>query len=360
MPLSINPVVSSSSYTPPGLQANISQFTGSGNTPPYNPGLAGIDATTNRLGGGIGSGLNGISAGFNGSNSNLSSVVQSSVALGGVTNISTNVGATSNLAGGAQGALGGLVNGAVGAVSSLAKGVTNVAAGGISALKNTATSILGGISGAASDFIGAARSKNVPTGIPSLTTEADVVKVYPTREGDWRVRLSAPLGFGEIVFPVIPNITLATVANYTNVDIVHSNYPFMAYKNSQPQDITISCEWPVETVEDGKEYLDMVLLGRTLTKMFYGEGFDVGQPPVICTLKGFSLGQESVLIPNIPCVVKSFQLELKDDVSYIEVDKDYVPRLSAVSITVTPIYSRTAQRGFNIENYRRGNSLISY
>lgn len=360
MPLSINPVVTSSSYTPPGLQANISQFSGAGNTPPFNPGLAGIDATTNRLGGGIGSGYNGMSAGFNGSNTNLSSVVQSSLPFGGLTNVSTNVGATSNLAGGAQGALGGLVNGAVGAVSNIAKGVTNIASGGISALKTTATSILGGITGAASDFLGAARSKNVPTGVPNFTTEADVVKVYATREGDWRVRISAPLGFGEIVFPVIPNITLTQVANYTNVDLVHSNYPFMAYKNSQPQDISISCEWPVETVEDGKEYLQMVLLGRTLTKMFYGQGSDVGQPPVICTLKGFSLGGESYLLPNVPVVVKSFQMELKDDVSYMEVGKDYVPRLSAVTFTVTPIYSRTAQRYFNIENYRNGTGIFTY
>lgn len=360
MPLSINPITESSSYTAPGLQANINQLSGSGNAPPFNPGLAGIDATTNRLGGGIGSGYNGMSAGFNSSNTNLSSVVQSSLSLGGVTNVSTNVGVTSNLAGGAQAALGGLVNGAVGAVSSLAKGVANVASGGISALKSTASSILGGLTGAAEDIIGAARSKNVPTGIPSLSTEADVVKVYPSREGDWRVKLSAPLSFGEITFPVIPNITLAMVANYTNVDLVHTNYPFLAYKNSQTQDINISCEWPVETVEDGIEYLNMVLCGRTLTKMFYGSSTEVGQPPPICTLKGFSLGPESKLLPNVPVIVKSFTIELKDDVSYIEVEKDYVPRLSSVSFTVTPIYSRTAQRGFDIESYRFGNNILKY
>ncbi len=361
MPLSINPVVSSSSsYTPPGLQNNINQLSGTGNTPPYNPGLAGIDATTNRLGGGIGSGLNGVSAGFNGSNNNLSSTVQSSVSLGNLKNISTNVGATSNLAGGAQAALGGLANGAIGAVSSLAKGVTNIAAGGLSALSSAASSVLGGITGAVGDFIGAARSKNVPTGVPSLSTEADVVKVYPSRDGDWRVRISAPLSFGEVVFPVIPTISLSMVANYTNVDLVHTNYPFLAYKNSQPQDITISCEWPVETVADGREYLEMVLLGRTLTKMFYGASPEQGQPPPICTLKGFSLGPESKLLPNVPVVVKTFQVDLKDDVSYIEVDKDYVPRLSSISFTVVPIFSRTAQRSFNIEAYRNANSVITY
>jgi hypothetical protein len=153
---------------------------------------------------------------------------------------------------------------------------------------------------------------------------------------------------------------MAFKANYTMQDLVHTNYPFPAYKNSAPEDITIACEWPVETIQDGIDYLEMILLGRTLTKMFYGTGIEVGQPPPICTLRGYSTGPGSTILPDMPVIVKSFQVDLKDDVSYIQVGSDYVPRVSSISITVGVVYSRTAQRGFNLESYRSGSGALRY
>lgn len=354
MALSINPIVKlAADKLTPGLTSAINQSANNISTGINNAMKDNLNDTVNRLGAGIGSGLNGITAGVQNAASNLSGVVQSSVPIGGLGSISDTVGAVSNLA---SNAVSGLANGA-------ATAVQNIAAGGLAAASSALSSVssqLAAAAGMANDLISAARSLNIPKGIPSFKKPSEVVKVTPTKDGDWRVRITAPLGFGEIIFPVIPSMTLGFTANYTNVDIVHSNYPFLAYKNSQPNDITISCEWPVETKADGKEYLQMVLLGRTLTKMFYGQGAEVGQPPPICTLKGYGPSGRSIILPDTPVIVKSFQVDLKDDVSYIQVDNDYVPRLSSVSITVTPTFSRTAQRSFDLTKYRKGQGAITY
>lgn len=344
MPLSINPIVKSAGKLGSGLKASINQATGALNT----PGLgfkSSLNDTANRLSGGLGSGLNGISAGFEKGLSNLSSAVQSSIPLGGLGSLSNTVGTISNLAGTASGVIGAIASGGFGGGFSDAAG---------------ALSKFAGAAGSISDLIGLARSKNTPKGIPSFESAADVVKVYPVSDGDWRVRINAPLGWGEIVFPVLPTITLGFKSNYTSTELVHTNYPFLAYKNSSPDDISISCEWPVESVTDGEEYLEMLLLGRTLTKMFYGTGQEVGQPPPICSLQGYSLGGASKILPPTPVVVKSFSTDYKDDISYLQVGQDYVPRLSSVNITVTPVYSRTAQRYFDLSAYRQNSSIIRY
>ena len=224
-----------------------------------------------------------------------------------------------------------------------------------------------------SNIIQAARSANLPTVdiTALLTAEANnfdwgdpetVVRAVPVENGDWRVRISAPLGLGDIVFPVLPALTLSHKANYKEDGLVHTNYQFLSYKNSQPDDITIACEWPVETEQDAKDWLSMILLGRSLTKMFYGASDYLGNPPPICTLRGYSGTNVGVILPDIPVVIKSFSFDLKDDVSYIEVRESFVPRISTVSFTCAIVYNRNSQRAFNFDAYRRGvvNTPIRY
>jgi hypothetical protein len=343
MPLSINPIKKNTATDlGTGLTASINQASGLIDTVQSTGLKANLDDTVNRVSGALGSGLNGLSTGFAKGASNLSSAIQTNLNTGNLSSIAGTVGSVANQAAGIANSL---------IASGLGSGLTS-AAGFLSQV--------GSISGAVNDLLSIARSANIPKGLPSFSEPEDVVKVYPTSDGDWRVRISAPLGFGEIVFPVLPTLSLAHKANYQNIDLVHSNYPFIAYKNSGPDDISISCEWPVESVQDGKEYIQMILLGRTLTKMFYGTGSNVGQPPPICTLKGYSTNGIGKLLPDTPVIIKSFQVDLKDDVSYLQVDGDYVPRLSSISVTVAPIYSRTAQRSFNLESYRKGTGVIRY
>jgi len=189
-------------------------------------------------------------------------------------------------------------------------------------------------------------------------------------EGDWRVKLYCDFdtifGIGTfsrlkisegLIFPFTPNMTISSKANYSTSDPVHSNAPMLSYKNSQVDDITISADFVVEDVADGGYYLEAITFLRAATKMFYGTGDFVGNPPVICTLSGYG----PQVINNVSVVVKSFNLELKDDVNYIKVPyngvDNWVPIFSTVSVTVSPIYSRERLRKFSLQNFVSGQEV---
>lgn len=164
-----------------------------------------------------------------------------------------------------------------------------------------------------------------------------------------------------MVFPYTPTITLTHKANYTATEgIVHSNFPFQAYKSSQIEDITIQGEFTVQNENEGQYWLAVNHFLRTATKMFYGVSVPAGFPPVACTLTGY--GTE--ILPNLPVVVKSYQLDLKDNVQYIsipsisEINKgklQSVPTQCTMTVIVSPIYNRQQIRQqFDLAKYAKG------
>lgn len=312
---------------------SISQDKGNLTLAVINAGNSTLSETINRLGAGVGSPLNGITGAVNPGNlSNLSNPVQNFV-QNGVGSLSENVGSFGQ------------------ATSST---VQNIASGGLQKV----TSNLGqsqidfkSIQNLATDLISAARSKNIPSAETLLLGEPEsIVAVYPSTGGDWRIKLGSP--FGIITWPTTPTFSLSTRANYNSQDIVHANYPHPVYKNSASDDIQISGEWPVETDADAQEWLTAITIGRALTKMDFAGS---GAPPVICTLYG--LGS---VLNYIPVVVKSFQVDFKDDVHYINTGGGNVPRLSSISATLMPIYSRASQRQFNLDAYAAGAGNIPF
>lgn len=308
-----------------------------------------IEDLVNRKGGGFGSGFNGATSDYADTLSRNTAVRQNAsrfdysdatAAVSRATNTaSTQIGSYVSTAAANVGA--GLQQ--IG--TSIGKGITN-----------TISSITGNLGGAVTNLLG------IPQASKVFTRQEDMVSVITPEEGDWRVQIKTPDSIGGeiIVFPVVPSMTLSHKANYSEIDIVHSNYPFVAYKNSKPDDITISCEWPVESIDDAKEWLTMVRIGRTLTKMFYGVSIDAGQPPPICTLKGFSFSENPTILPDMPVICKSFQVELNPDVGYVGVEKEYVPRSSNVSFTLTTVYPRAAQRSFDITQFARGQGVFRF
>ena len=298
MPLSINPIknLASNIGSSLGNLANAAnQSAGNFSMPNTSFAKQNLDATVNRLSGGFGSSLNGITGNINSSSvSNLSGTVQN-LAQNGLTSAS----------------------GVAGSFATAGQDVIdNIASGGSAA--GLATGLLNGpeqqdfdFADIGLDLISAARAKNIPsTATLALGEEASVVQVYPSNEGDWRIRIDSM--FGEIIFPTTPSFSLSNKANYNNQELVHANYPHPVYKNSTSDDISISGEFPVETEEDARDWLRTIALGRGLTKMFYGNSSPQGNPPPICTLSGYG----SVL-KYIPVVIKSFQVDFKDDVHYI-------------------------------------------
>jgi hypothetical protein len=164
-----------------------------------------------------------------------------------------------------------------------------------------------------------------------------------------------------VVFPYTPTISITHKANYTASEgIVHSNFPFQSYKNSQVEDITIQADFTVQNNQEGLYWLAVMNFFRSATKMFYGASTPQGYPPVVCYLSGYG----NMVLPDVPVIIKSFQTDFKDSVQYIQVvsfDKkiQFVPTVSTVTVTVSPIYNRELTRKFDLNKFAQG-GLLGY
>lgn len=347
-----------------------------------------LDSKISQLAGEVGSGLNGMTAGVL---SKLPSAGAENSLSGGASLLGSASGQFGNVGsldgvGAKLNSIGSTVtsatNSLTGSLQSLAGSTSNIAAD-ISGALNKLTggnlaggfqSVLGGISGAAgvvNNLLSLRRGLNLPAGGELFATNSPGITVEANSAGDWRVRITTNwdiLGTGNpmidrlaatggVVWPYLPNITFSTKANYTQVDLVHSNYPHYAYKNSQVDEIQIAGEFTCETETDAAYWIAATTFFRTATKMFYGQGEYAGNPPIVCRLSGYG----SNIFNNVPIIVKSFSVDLKDDANYIKCSaygsNTWVPVISTVSVTVTPVYNRTNQRRFNLQDYAKGQAL---
>lgn len=171
-----------------------------------------------------------------------------------------------------------------------------------------------------------------------------------------------------VVFPYTPTITVTHTANYTAQKLTHNNYTNYFYDNSEVQPITISGEFTVQNVNEGQYLLATVYFFRSITKMFFGQDQQAGNPPPIVYLNGY--GQ--YYLPNVPCVCTSFSHTMPDAVDYIDVPQSGIgfydpsrinpvlnstrlPTTSTVSVTLQPVYSRVSQsQGFSLNDFARG------
>jgi hypothetical protein len=218
-------------------------------------------------------------------------------------------------------------------------------------------------------LLSVARGKNLPAGAELFSATGSFVELKANPANDWRVKLNANFGLfgnafqrlsdtGGFCWPYLPNITVSTKANYTQIDPVHSIQPFYAYKNSQVDDIQISGEFSVETELDAEYWIQATTFLKTATRMFYGQGENVGNPPIICNLNGYG----ARVFNGVPVIIKSFSVDFKEDVNYMKYNSSdgaptWVPVLSNISVTVSPIYNRSRLRQFNLKDYARGNTV---
>jgi hypothetical protein len=332
----------------------------------FSSSKAALDSKVGQLSGGIGSGLNGFTSGAS------TGLPGSGTGMGGVGN------PIQSLASRATGALGGAAStlgGVAGAVSNASAQIGSTLSklglgqGGLGSGLINAAAAISGAAGQLNNLLSLARGKNLPSGAELFSQTGAFVEIKPGKADDWRVKLNCNFGLfggafgrlsetGGMVWPYLPNITVSTRANYSNIEPVHNNYPFMAYKNSQVEDIAISGEFTVENELDAEYWVQATTFLKTATKMFFGTGANAGNPPVICNLSGYG----TRIFHNVPVIVKSFSVDLKEDVNYMKYSDvtgtpTWVPVVSTISATVSPIYNRTRLRQFSLEDYANGRAV---
>lgn len=157
----------------------------------------------------------------------------------------------------------------------------------------------------------------------------------PSSTGDWRVKLSLSAGtygqlFGQsammdkevlgtnngMVWPVTPFINMSHSANYDTRGLIHNNFPYYAYQNSQVDQITISGSFPVTDQKSGLAWVSTLHFLRTITKMYYGAGANQGNPPPVAKLNGYG----DFVYKDVPVIITNFNVELREAVDYIGIN----------------------------------------
>lgn len=366
MPIPINPISKAAAT----LSQTLSQASNSFNSAtgglslPAGTDMKALAAKVNALGGGIGSPLSGftgaakqLGAGFTGAATTLGS---------GITTAIGNIG-------GAGGALGGIA-----AIAGIGKSIgalgTTIASIGAAGSLGGAFGQLSAAAGQLNNLLSLTRGKNIPSGGELFKTTGSATSVTPVNSEDWRVRIRAPIAelfpnndifrplatTNGLIWPYMPNIKISTKANYKTENPIHNNFPYQFYQNSQVEDITIDGEFSVQNQKDGLYWIAATMFLRTATKMFYGQGDFAGNPPIICTLSGYG----TQVFNDIPVVIKNFSVDLKDDVNYIKVNvpdengpPTWVPAMSSISVTLSPMYNRQVMRSFSLQRFANGGEV---
>lgn len=367
MPLSINPIAQLVASVSSGITKATNEA--QAQLPGAADGLSkfNLDAKINSLSGGIGSGLNGLTGNAKSAFGQLTDKASafgnslpgasalggignsiSSTVSGGINSLQSVAGSTSNLTADISGTLNKLTGGNL--------------AGGLQGLAGTISSAAGMLN----NILSLRRGANLPSGAEAFIKQGTAIKLSPGAKNDWRVRITcqwnifnSPLfslleNTGGVVWPYLPNITVSTKANYTTIDPTHGNYSFQTYKNSAVDDIQITGEFSCETETDAAYWIAATTFFKTATKMFFGQGEFAGNPPLVCNLTGYGAS----IFDKVPVVIKSFSVDLKDDVNYVRCNSfgtnTWVPVMSTITVTVSPVYNRQRLRKFNLQDYARG------
>lgn len=228
--------------------------------------------------------------------------------------------------------IGNLVQSAVNTVQQTASGAlgaVNGVLGQASGALQTAGKLAGALSNLSnpSALISALRSINLPPGGQAGGATGTASASFGPNDSprDWRVRLDVPAAFksspilsplvqsGGLIFPYTPSINISSSAAYDEQQLTHQNYAFIYYNSSRADQITISAPFNVEDAEQGSYWLAAVHMLRSCTKMFTGDGPAQGNPPPILKLNGYG----DYVFKNLPVVLKSFSVDLPQDVNYI-------------------------------------------
>lgn len=363
MPIPINPISKAAATLSQTLASASNAFNSAtgGLSLPAGTDLKALQAKVNLLGGGIGSPLNGLTGAAQQFGAGLTSAAGT---LGsGITSIVGNVGGAGGVLGGAA-AIAGIGT----SIGALGKTIASISTAGS---LGGAFGQLSAAAGQINNLLSLTRGKNIPSGGELFKTTGSAALVTPVNSEDWRVRIRAPIDkifpgnkvfeplvtTNGLIWPYMPTIKISTKANYKTENPIHNNFPYQFYQNSQVEDISIDGEFSVQNEKDGLYWIAATMFLRTATKMFYGQGDFAGNPPIICTLSGYG----TQVFNDVPVVIKNFSVDLKDDVNYIKVnindEPTWVPAMSSISVTLSPMYNRQVMRSFSLQQFAAGGQV---
>jgi hypothetical protein len=119
-----------------------------------------------------------------------------------------------------------------------------------------------------------------------------------------------------MVWPYQPMITYNQEVEYQSVEMVHTNQELYAYKRTPAVKLTIEGDWTVQNQKEGKYALACLHFLRTVTKMYFGQGPNIGTPPPVLLFDAY--GQ--YMFNRLPVIVTGFNPTMPKDVDYVPID----------------------------------------
>jgi len=236
------------------------------------------------------------------------------------------------------------------------------------------------------NFASTLRGKDLPG---ATDTTGRATASFSSPQDDWRVKIDVPniqsfqqspilqplVQSGGLVFPFTPTIIIGQTASYNALQPVHSNYPYYNYENSQIDNLVVTGEFFCENTADAAYWVGMLHFLRSMTKMFYGQSDNTGNPPPLTRLNGYG----DYVFKNVPIAITNFTVDLQAEVDYIGVDlsqttssgggpnpvqttttggKSWAPTTSLVSVTCLPMYSRKTTSKFSLDAFVKGQYIV--
>ena len=242
-------------------------------------------------------------------------------------------------------------------------------------LTRAGNSLVDGAKGALEAIADSAGLGKLLRGGPSsdpLEAKFATASLETEEENDWRVKLSIPSIIksdktfaplqktGGLCFPYTPTILMSHSANYNALQPIHTNYPFYNYQASQVDDMVITGDFFVQNSVEAAYWCSAVHYLRTVTKMFYGDGDNQGNPPPVVKLNGYG----DFVFNNVSSIIKNFTVDMPADVDYLKTEFpadsgkfSFVPAQSQVAVTLSPIYSRSKTQKFSMSSFVNGSYI---
>ena len=158
-----------------------------------------------------------------------------------------------------------------------------------------------------------------------------------------------------ILFPFTPNISVAHQVEYSQYDLVHTNYQQNAYSKTRNPAIQLSAVFASQTPEEAAYTVGVMHFLRVVSKMHFGSGDkDAGTPPPVLEFSAYGTYNFS----RVPVLLGSFNFIYEDGVDYVEVningEKVQIPSMMTISMDLLPQYSPAAQNNFNLNEFASG------
>jgi hypothetical protein len=140
-----------------------------------------------------------------------------------------------------------------------------------------------------------------------------------------------------MVWPYQPQITYEQNVEYSSMDMVHVNQEIYAYNRTNALKLSVQGPFSVQNQQEGLYALAAIHFLRTVTKMYFGTGDNLGTPPPVLLFDAY--GQ--YMFNKLPVIVTNFAVELPTEVDYVPVDLSNVQTYSdAQAQTNLPGYSK--------------------